>query len=115
MLTCAGPIDELAYEHIQLRKGLDLTFCLDDANEQGKRDEPRTEGAVPYDKSECSWVASVDWSANRHGSEEENEIVEDPRPPEPAPTTQNRPATLRNGSPSPSAKPSRSARGIISP
>jgi hypothetical protein len=70
-LTCAGTKEDLARQCIELHEGLVLTFYMDDADDQGEPDELRTEGVVHYDERESTWVASVDWSAFRHASDEE--------------------------------------------
>jgi hypothetical protein len=70
-LTCAGTMNDLTRQSIELREGLVLTFYMDDADDQGDADELRTDGVVHYDQEDCSWVASVDWSALRHASVEE--------------------------------------------
>jgi hypothetical protein len=70
-LTCAGTKEELARQSIELHEGLVLTFYMDDADDQGEPDELRAEGVVHYDERESTWVASVDWSAFRHASDEE--------------------------------------------
>jgi hypothetical protein len=69
-LTCADTIEDLARQCIELNEGLILTFYMDDADDQGQADELRVEGVVSYDKRAYSWVASVDWSAVRHASDE---------------------------------------------
>jgi len=69
-LTCAGTREDLERQGIELREGLVLTFYMDDADDRGDPDELRTEGIVHYDESESTWVASVDWSAIRHASDE---------------------------------------------
>ena len=103
-LTCAGTIEDLARQRIELREGLVLTFYMDDADDQGEADELRTEGVVHYDESESCWVASVDWSAVHHAWEEGDSITDAPRPTDPAPTSQNGPASPGSGPPSTSAK-----------
>jgi hypothetical protein len=70
-LTCAGTIADLTRQCIELRDGLALTFCQDDADDRDVPDELRTEGVVHYDEKEGVWVASVDWSALRHASDEQ--------------------------------------------
>ena len=60
----------LAHHGIQLHEGLVLTFYSDDADEQGQSDELRVEGRIHYDPEGCCWVATIDWAAIRHTSEE---------------------------------------------
>jgi hypothetical protein len=69
-LTCTGTRQDLAHHGIQLHEGLVLTFYSDDADEQGQSDELRVEGRVHYDLEGRCWVASIDWAAIRHASEE---------------------------------------------
>ena len=72
-LTCAGTLQDLERQDIQLQEGLALTFYTDDADDQGRPDEWRVEGVVHYDydtDAQC-WVAAVDWAALRHASDEE--------------------------------------------
>lgn len=69
-LTCAGTINDLTRQCIELREGLLLTFYMDDADDQGDPDELRAEGVVHYDETDGTWVASVGWSALRHASEQ---------------------------------------------
>jgi hypothetical protein len=70
-LTCAGTMQDLARQGIQLQEGLILTLYSDDADDQGQPDELRAEGVVHYDADEQYWVATIDWTAIRHASEEE--------------------------------------------
>jgi len=69
-LTCAGTLQDLARQEIQLQGGLILTFYSDDADDQGQTDELRAEGVVYYDAGGQCWVATIDWTAIRHASEE---------------------------------------------
>ena len=70
-LTCAGTLQDLTREGVQLREGLALTFYTDDADDQGQPDELRVDGVVHYDQATQGWVAAVDWNALRHASDEE--------------------------------------------
>jgi hypothetical protein len=69
-LTCAGTLQDLARQGIQLHEGLVLTFYSDDADEHGQPDELRVEGVVHYDPDGQCWVAAINWAAIRHASEE---------------------------------------------
>ncbi len=69
-LTCAGTHQDLARHGIQLHEGLGLTFYSDDADDHGQPDELRVEGVVHYDADGHCWVATIDWAAIRHASEE---------------------------------------------
>src|SRR5712691_8872488 len=69
-LTCAGTLQDLQRQGVQLQEGLILTFYSDDADDQGQPDELRAEGVVYYDAAGQCWVATIDWTAIRHASEE---------------------------------------------
>jgi len=69
-LTCAGTLQDLAHHGLQLHDGLVLTFYSDDADDHGQPDELRVGGVVHYDPAEHCWVATIDWAAIRHASEE---------------------------------------------
>jgi hypothetical protein len=101
-LTCAGTREDLGRQGIELREGLVLTFYMDDADDEGDPDELRTEGVVQYDGSESTWVASVDWSAVRHASDEMPSRPDGPAPLESGPMSKNRLTTTHPGG-SPSA------------
>jgi hypothetical protein len=103
-LTCAGTIADLKRQSIELREGLVLTFYMDDADDQGDPDELRTEGVVHYDEKDGSWVASVDWSALRHASEEEELHTSNSKPSDPGATYNNGPAIHRSAPPSTAAE-----------
>jgi hypothetical protein len=69
-LTCAGTLQDLQRQGIQLHEGLALTFYTDDEDDQGRPDELRTEGVAHYDAEGQCWVATIDWAALRHASDE---------------------------------------------
>jgi hypothetical protein len=69
-LTCAGTLQDLVQHGLQLHEGLVLTFYSDDADDQGQPDELRVEGVVHYDPAGHCWVATIDWAAIHHASEE---------------------------------------------
>jgi hypothetical protein len=71
-LTCAGTLQDLKRQAIELQEGLVLTFYTDDADDQGRPDELRLEGVVHYDPDGQCWVAAVDWAALRHASDEQS-------------------------------------------
>ena len=106
-LTCTGTIDDLARQRIELSEGMALTFYMDDADDQGDADELRAEGVVHYDESECSWVASVDWSAVRHSSDEGKSHANAPSPSVSAPGSEAGQTNRACESVSPTAKLSR--------
>ncbi len=68
-LNCIGTMEDLARQQVELREGLLLTLCSDDANEKGELDELLVEGVVTYSAEEHCWVASIDWGAIRHNSD----------------------------------------------
>ena len=74
-LTSTGTLEDLKQSHIDLQEGLVLTFYTDDTDDLGQPDELYVEGAVHYDGDEQCWVATVDWSALRHASEDIEEDV----------------------------------------
>jgi hypothetical protein len=67
-LTCAGTIEDLTRQGIELRDGLPLTFTMDDADDQGRADDLLVDGVVHNDGG-C-WVAVADWGSVRHASDE---------------------------------------------
>lgn len=69
-LTCAGTLQGLERQGIQLHEGLVLTFCTDDADDLGQPDELRAEGVVQYDEDQRCWVAAIDWDELRHASDD---------------------------------------------
>jgi hypothetical protein len=77
-LTCAGTQEDLERQGIPLVEGLVLTFYSDDADDQGQPDELRVEGVVHYDPDEQCWLATVDWGAMRHASDEVSQYTEQP-------------------------------------
>lgn len=68
-LNCSGTLEDLSRQHIELRDGLRLTLYADDLDAEGQLDELLADGVVTYSADEHCWVASVDWSAIRHTSE----------------------------------------------
>jgi hypothetical protein len=69
-LTCAGTIDDLSRQGIELHEGMRLTFYMDDANDAGEPDDVQVEGVTEYDSAARCWVAAVDWQSVRHASDE---------------------------------------------
>ncbi len=68
-LNCAGTLEDLALQQVELREGLRLELYSDDANDQGRLDELLVDGIVNYSEEERGWVALIDWAAIRHASE----------------------------------------------
>ena len=73
-LTCAGTTEDLARQGIELKEGLSLMFYMDDADDQGRPDELLADGIVHYLEDAHCWVATVDWSAVRHASDEKKTV-----------------------------------------
>jgi hypothetical protein len=69
-LTCAGTLQNLERQGIELREGLVLTLYTDDENDQGQSDELCAEGVAHYDAEGQCWVATIEWAAIRHASDE---------------------------------------------
>ena len=74
-LTCAGTMRDLERSATQLSPGLVLTLYTDDEDDDGNPDEMRVDGVVSYDDEQQCWVASVDWNALRHASEDNRRVV----------------------------------------
>jgi len=53
--------------------GLRKFIHTDDADDQGQPDELLVEGSTHYNEEEQCWVASIDWSAIRHASEDKSQ------------------------------------------
>jgi hypothetical protein len=69
-LTCVGTIEDLARQGITLHEGLRLSLYSDDLDVNGQLDELLAEGVVSFSEDEHCWVATIDWSAIHHSSEE---------------------------------------------
>ena len=59
-LTCAGTLQDLERQGIELREGLVLTLYTDDENDQGQPDELCAEGVAHYDEGAQCWVATIE-------------------------------------------------------
>lgn len=69
-LNCTGTMEDLARQKIVLQEGMVLTFCMDDADDQGRPDDICVDGTVHYQAIEKCWVADVEWSGVRHASDD---------------------------------------------
>jgi hypothetical protein len=67
-LTCAGTLEDLKRQGIELQDGMTLYFYTDDADEKGRLTELVVDGKVQYDSVGECWVAVVDWAALRHAT-----------------------------------------------
>jgi hypothetical protein len=77
-LTSAGTLQDLKRLGITLRDGLALTFYTDDTDDGGRPDELRAAGVVHYDTDGGCWVASVDWTAIHHASDDDAPVSTPP-------------------------------------
>ncbi len=69
-LSCVGTIEDLGRQGVTLREGLLLTLYSDDLDAEGQLDELLVDGVVSFSEEEHCWVATIDWSAIHHASEE---------------------------------------------
>ena len=71
-LICAGTIDDLNRQGIELCERLALTFYMDDADDHGGPDELRWEGVAHYAESERVWgrFGRMVFDSSRVGREE---------------------------------------------
>jgi hypothetical protein len=79
-LNCIGTQKDLARQQVHLRDGLVLTLYSDDADDQGRLDELRVEGVVEYSQDEHCWVATIDWAAIHHASDEQRQPLNGTNP-----------------------------------
>ncbi len=75
-LNCVGTIEDLARQGITLRDGMPLTLYSDDLDTRGQPDELLADGVASFSEEEHCWVATIDWSAIHHASEEKNAPTE---------------------------------------
>lgn len=78
-LNCDGTLQDLARQGIQLRNGLGLELYCDDTDGNGKYNELRAVAIVEYSSEEQMWVASINWSAIHHASDERNDAASTPQ------------------------------------
>ncbi len=69
LLTCQGTFSDLTRQGLSLVDGLEATFYMDDANEDGGYDELEADGVVRFESDSQVWVAVIDWELIRHASE----------------------------------------------
>src|SRR5207245_6390857 len=70
-LNCVGTVEDLARLGITLRDGMPLTLYSDDLDIKGQLDELLADGVVSFSEEEHCWVASIDWTAIRHASDDQ--------------------------------------------
>ena len=68
-LNCAGTLDDLSTQKIELKEGMSLALYEDDVSDTGEPDEILVQGTAAYSKEEGCWVAVIDWNAVKHASE----------------------------------------------
>jgi len=68
-LTCAGTLEDLERQGIELYDGLVLILRTDDADDVGQPDELWAKGVVQFNEAHQCWVASIDWTDLHHGSD----------------------------------------------
>jgi hypothetical protein len=68
-LNCAGTVEDLSEQQVELREGLLLTLYSDDVDDKGALDELLVEGMASYSVEEHCWVAAIDWDAIHHASD----------------------------------------------
>ena len=69
-LNCVGALEDLSRQRVSLRDGLVLMLYSDDLDDQGRLDELLVDGTVSFSEEEHCWVASVDWQAILHASDD---------------------------------------------
>lgn len=69
ILTTFGTHRDLEKHKIILENGLNLTFYMDDADENGNEDNLIFDGEVQYDELNKRWVAVINWDNFRHVSD----------------------------------------------
>lgn len=88
-LSCVGTVEDLARQGITLREGLLLTLYSDDLDAKGQLDELLVDGIVSFSEEEHCWVATIDWSAIHHASEEQEAPAAEDKHPAEAPISEN--------------------------
>ena len=71
-LNCVGTLEDLTQQQVELREGLVLTLYADDLDDLGHLDELLVEGVVSFSDEEHCLVASIDLTAIRHGSDNQD-------------------------------------------
>jgi hypothetical protein len=69
-LNCVGTAEDLSRAGVELREGMVLTLYSDDVGAGGESDEMLADGIVSFSEAEHCWVATIDWDAFRHASDE---------------------------------------------
>jgi hypothetical protein len=87
-LTCVGTMEDLAEQQVELREGLMLTLYSDDADEKGQLDELLVDGVVAFSREESCWVATIDWAAIHHASDDQHSTANGNDPSSGAPSGQ---------------------------
>ena len=74
-LNCTGTVQDQSAQQVRLEPGLTLNFYSDDADDDGNPDDLRVTGVVEYSAEEHCWVATIDWSAIRHVSDDARHLA----------------------------------------
>lgn|SRR5487761_1137944 len=69
-LNCVGTAEDLARHAITLHDGMPLTVYSDDLDEKGQLDELVVDGVASFSQEDNCWVATIDWSAIHHASDQ---------------------------------------------
>jgi hypothetical protein len=69
-LNSAGTLRDPKQHGMEFHPGLRMRFYSDDASDAGEQDNLVVDGVVEYSAEENCWVATVDWNAVRHESDE---------------------------------------------
>ncbi len=80
-LDCVGTAEDLERQNLHLHEGQLVTFYSDDLDDKGVLDELLAEGVVSFSKEENCWVATIDWDAIRHASDDPANPLVDERLP----------------------------------
>lgn len=69
-LNCIGTVEDLSQQQVELCKGLVLCLYSDDLDDKDQLDELLVDGVVSFSEEEHCWVATIDWAAIRHASDD---------------------------------------------
>jgi hypothetical protein len=89
-LNAIGTIEDLARQGVTLREGFLLTLYADDLDANGQLDELRVDGVVSFSAEEHCWVATIDWSAVHHASDEQKAPADETQHSSDSPVSQKR-------------------------
>src|SRR5262245_16713657 len=84
-LNCVGTLEDLSRQGVELRDGLLLTLYADDLDGRGQPDDLLADGIVSFSQEEHCWVATIDWAAVRHASDDQDSHAKGNGPTSPPP------------------------------